>query len=317
MSQQNFFRQIQKKFSITYYYSTLFFPLKVREKVWVLYSFLRIIDEIVDNPISDSKIALESFEGNFWEKWHKTEKFFKKENLKNKEINNLFKFYSIQHKNTVQSLNIEKEIIIIAFINLAFEYKFEKKWIEGFFSSMAMDLTIQSYKTYDDLLKYIYGSAEVVGLMMNKIMGGTNLGENYAKKLGRAMQLTNFLRDIKEDFQRGRIYIPLEDFERFKLSVSDFKTGNSVPFLNLIKFEIQKIVDIYEDVFLNAHYIPSKSRLAVLTATYVYFDVLQRIAKSPHKLWTHNFKKTFFSFPKAIFKSIRLLKKYRKKAISQ
>jgi len=290
-NQRDFFRKIQKKFSITYYYSTSFFPMEVREKVWVLYSFLRIVDEIVDNPIAEPRTTLEAFQKAFWHQW------------KNQEKNG-------QH--TTGKRIDEKTIIINSFIELALTFKFEKSWIEAFFHSMAMDLTIDRYKNYDGLLKYIYGSAEVVGLMMNVLMGGTPQGQEAAKMLGRAMQLTNFLRDIKEDFERGRIYVPQEDLLQFKITEKDFQNNSSTKFINLLKFEITRVKEQYEHVLKNVHYIPQNSRLAVVIATYVYLDVLERIAKSPEQLWSRNFKKTFLSFPKAILKSRKLLKQYKK-----
>lgn len=288
MNKQKYFRKIQKKFSITYYYSTKLFPLKIRHKVQVLYSFLRLVDEIVDNPVSDPAITLKKLKKEFQECWN------------NWERKQYFELEKAASWKVIRFTEAESRFIVEEFIKLAFSENFERSWIEAFFDSMEMDLHIKRYETFEELLKYVYGSAEVVGLMMNKIMGGTDPGEGPARLLGRAMQLTNFLRDIKEDYQRGRIYIPQEDLNSFGVDEEDFVKTHSEKYLEMMRFEITRVQSQYDEVIEQAELIPLNSRLAVLTSLFVYRQVLNRISSMPEQLWTRNFKKTFWSFPRAI-----------------
>ena len=88
--------------------------------------------------------------------------------------------------------------------------------IAAFMKSMKMDTRVFRYRTYEDLEVYTYGSAAVVGLMMCRVVGvADGRADRHAEALGVAMQLSNFLRDIGEDWRRGRVYLPLEDLERF------------------------------------------------------------------------------------------------------
>jgi len=96
--------------------------------------------------------------------------------------------------------------------------------VDAFLTSMAMDLTVTAYPTYQDLLRYVHGSAAVVGLQMVPILGPLDdRAYPAAEALGIAFQLANFVRDVGEDLDRGRVYLPLEDLERFGLTRGDLE----------------------------------------------------------------------------------------------
>lgn len=305
------FKEIQKRYSVTYYNSTRFFPAAIREEVRVLYAFLRYPDEVVDNPeinLSTEQIAaeLDAIASKVKQRWFGENKIVNAEEIKVR-LNMKKEF----------SLTLYEDLILFKFVELAKIRDFEYAWVEAFFDSMKMDLSVNRYDNFQQLEKYVYGSAEVVGLMMNRIMRGAEkehlkdlkLCDTAAAKLGAAMQLTNFLRDIAEDFERGRIYFPAEDFKKFDLTEQEFQDGNHVKFLEFINYQIDRIQQYYKDVFDAPALIPKSSRIPVLTAGFVYYDVLERIAKNPQKLWTFNFKKTLGSFPSAILKARSLSKK--------
>jgi 15-cis-phytoene synthase len=104
------------------------------------------------------------------------------------------------------------DLLITEFVTLAKKYTFERSRIEAFFDAMRMDTHSDRYETYEQLQTYMYGSAEVIGLMMTQLIGYKGEKEQvfwYAKKLGEAMQYTNFLRDVCEDRRdHGRVYMP-------------------------------------------------------------------------------------------------------------
>ena len=106
--------------------------------------------------------------------------------------------------------------------------------------SMKMDTRVFRYPTYEDLEEYAYGSAAAVGLMMCRVVGVSDERANpHAEALGVAMQLTNLLRDIKEDWARGRVYLPLEDLEGFGYAEEELGRGTvDGRFVGLRRFEI-------------------------------------------------------------------------------
>lgn len=171
--------RIFKKGSRTYFYNSLFFPRDVREDVFVLYSFVREADNHVD-VVPQDPVKLRTFMEDF------------RKTCKGERTN---------------------DVVLDSFCELARRKKFEKDWVNAFLHSMELDLTKHTYDTMKELDDYIYGSAEVIGLMMSRIMGVKDSFQHNARALGKAMQLINFVRDIDEDNTLGRRYIPTEDME--------------------------------------------------------------------------------------------------------
>ena len=190
-------RRVQKAHSRTYYFSTRFFPAPVRPRVHALYAFMRYADEIVDNPgVTSLGEQLETLEG------------FEQETMAavagDRVANPVLNAYA----DTVRSCDIETS------------------HIAAFMESMKMDTRVFRYRTFEDLEVYTYGSAAVVGLMMCRVVGVSDeRATPHAEALGVAMQLTNFLRDVKEDWRRGRGYLPLEDLKRFEYAEEELGRG--------------------------------------------------------------------------------------------
>ena len=118
---------------------------------------------------------------------------------------------------------------------------------------MRMDITVDRYATWEDLRGYMRGSAAVIGEMMAPLLGAAGPDAmRRAGVLGEAFQLTNFIRDVAEDLDRGRIYLPLEDLERFGVSEDDLRrarvTGQPSPAVRaLLDFEVRRALELYED----------------------------------------------------------------------
>src|SRR5207248_11167378 len=113
----------------------------------------------------------------------------------------------------------------------------------AFLRSMTMDLTIAEYPTYDDLLEYMEGSAAVIGTMMLPILGTHDpaAARQPARQLGLAFQLTNFIRDVGEDLDRGRIYLPAKDLADFGVTADDLRARRATePVRELIAFEAHR-----------------------------------------------------------------------------
>jgi phytoene synthase len=248
-------RQIHKSHSRTYYFSTSLFPKEVRSHVHALYAFMRCADEIVDNPDSTS---LEE----------------QRMELKEFEIDTLM---AMTEASAIGVL--VPNPILRAFANTALECGIGLRLIMAFMKSMKMDTRVFRYPTYEDLKEYTYGSAAVVGLMMCRIVGvSEEKATPHAEALGVAMQLTNFLRDVKEDWARGRIYLPLEDLERFGYSEEELGRGVvDKRFIGLMRFEISRARALYRVADEGMCYVPRGRRYPVIVARRLYEAILGRI----------------------------------------
>jgi phytoene synthase len=146
-----------------------------------------------------------------------------------------------------------------------------------------MDLNKNSYKNFTELYDYCYKVAGVVGLVMLSIFGYNNQeAQKYAVDLGIAMQLTNILRDIKEDYRRGRIYLPLDEMRKFGVSESQIAKGRIDENLaSLLKFQTKRARGFYDNSTKGIKMIVDlKSRLVVQMMKDMYAGILQSIEKN-------------------------------------
>jgi 15-cis-phytoene synthase len=252
-------RQVQRSHSKTYYFSTRLLPPEVRLHVHALYAFMRYADEIVDapgaTPLGEQLATLEAFEDE-------TLAAVAGEEVPNPVLH--------AYANTVRVRGIEPQNIT------------------DFMKSMKMDTYVFHYPTYEDLTVYTYGSAAVVGLMMCRVVGAADeKAAAHAEALGVAMQLSNFLRDMKEDWGRGRVYLPLEDLARFDYTEEDL--GASVVderFVELMRFEIGRARRLYAFADEGMGYIPRGRRYPVMVARELYAAILDRIEAQGYNVFS-------------------------------
>jgi len=243
-------RKIQKAHSRTYYFSTRLFPAEVRPRVHALYAFMRYADEIVDTPhdlpLGAQLSVLEEFEAE-------TMAAVSGEQVPNPVLR--------AYADTVLACGIEPETIT------------------AFMESMKMDTRVFRYQTFSDLEAYTYGSAAVVGLMMCRVVGvAEGKADTHAEALGVAMQLSNFLRDVGEDWRRGRVYLPLEDLAHFGYTERDLALGVvDERFVALMRFEIDRARRLYEVADGGMDFIPRGRRFPVVVARKLYAAILDRI----------------------------------------
>ena len=242
-------KEIFRRGSKTYFYNSIFFPEPIREDVFVLYSFVRKADNFVDS-VPQRKEDFCRFREDFC--------------------------HALEGKKT-------GDIVLDSFAELARRKKFDMEWTEAFLDSMEMDLTKSVYHTIDETIRYIYGSAEVVGLMMSKIMG---LKEKYypqARSLGKSMQYINFLRDIDEDIRLERNYFPREDMERFGLETLEYDhvIENRDGFLKFMRFQLDRYRNWQKDAEGAFDYIPKNYRVPIQNASDMYNWTAEKIARDP------------------------------------
>lgn len=237
---------IFRKGSRTYFYSSLFFPMHIRQEVFILYGFVRKTDNYVD-------VIPQNKEG-FYE--------FKE------------KYY--QAKNGKES----GDIVIDSFVRLAKRKGFQDEWVEAFLHSMELDLTKKRYETLEEVLEYIYGSAEVIGLMMAKIIGLPKESFEHAKYLGRAMQYINFIRDIAEDLELERVYFPQTDLRRHGLENLTYDHVKKHPeqFKAFLQTQLDRYCKWQEYAEEGYHFIPKRYLISIKTASEMYHWTAEQIA---------------------------------------
>jgi phytoene synthase len=198
-----------------FYYSFFFLPGPKRRAIKTIYRFCRILDDIVDSEAASSDPYEEL---QMW-----------RDEIEACYASSPSTEFGDRLTDVIEEFELPKE----PFLDL----------IDG----MEMDLRWQSYQTFSDLREYCYRAASTVGLICIEIFGYESLRtREYAVNLGLALQLTNILRDLKEDIARGRIYIPLEDMERFGYTEADLRANlyNS-PFIQLMKYEHARALSYY------------------------------------------------------------------------
>jgi len=235
-------RQLTLTYSTSFGISCRLFSAEIRQHIYAIYGLVRIADEIVDSyKGTDQRVILDAFEAETY---------------------------------IAMSAGYSTNPIIHAFCLTARQYHIPKKYVVAFFKSMRMDLEPHTYDThlYET---YIYGSAEVVGLMCLKVFCGSNellydRLENGARSLGAAYQKVNFLRDFAHDCQTlQRVYFPGVTFDTFDEKVKD----------RIVK-EIRRDIAIAEKSLVQ---LPKSSRIAVSTSLSYYSQLLEKLAKTPAK----------------------------------
>jgi 15-cis-phytoene synthase len=249
-------RKLHADYGKTYYLATLLLPAGKRPFVNSLYGFARYADEIVDNGDPVTK-AVE------------------------------LRGWTDQVLADIDADRVTSDDPVCwALMNTMRMWDIPVAHVKAFLESMLMDLTITEYPTYDDLCRYMYGSAAVIGLQMVPILEPLS-EEAYprAHALGEAFQLTNFVRDIGEDLRRGRIYLPMEDLHRFGVTRADLMEGEVTPHIRaLLRFEIKRIRELYAYAEHGIHLLAPSSRDCIRTAFVLYGGILDEVERADYRI---------------------------------
>lgn len=155
---------------------------------------------------------------------------------------------------------------------------------DRFFNAMAMDLEVATYETFDDLCGYMEGSAAVIGEMMLPVLQPLSAAAfQPARALGFAFQLTNFLRDVGEDLDRGRVYVPQADLRRFGADPSTRRVDDA--WRELMRFEIARNRELYAQADAGLTHLPPRSARCVGTARRLYSQILDRIEAADYDVF--------------------------------
>ena len=255
--------KVFKAGSTTYFNSSLFFPAAMRAEVFALYGFVRVADNLVDAVPQEAE-AFRRFEGAYRAAWAGTP---------------------------------AGDPIIDDYVALAKALQFDPAWTDAFLASMAADLTQRLYRTEEETLGYVYGSAEVIGLFMAKIMRLPEEAYGAARMLGRAMQIINFIRDAAEDAAMGRRYLPLERGGARLLDVSDewiptreWARTNPERWAGFMRGHLASYERWQAEAEAGYRFIPRRPRMAVRTAGDMYNWTARQIAADPFVVFERKVK---------------------------
>jgi len=177
--------------------------------------------------------------------------------------------------------------ILPALLDTVQRYRIEPRYFHELLDGTEMDQAVTRYATFDQLYRYCYHVASVVGLVVLPVFGGNNAATKVAgEACGIAFQLTNILRDVKEDAQLGRIYLPAEDRQRFGVSDADILNSNFTPgFVELMKYEIARAREFYAKAqpLLGLIDADSRSTLAVMIG--IYGGILDKIERNGYAVF--------------------------------
>lgn len=246
----------------SFYYSFLFLTHEKRQAITAVYTFCREADDIVDE-CTDPNTAETKL--NWWRE----------------EIQNLFS-------------NKPSHPVTLALSDALKIFDLQKDHFDEILNGMQMDLHITQYQTFNDLLLYCHRAAGVVGLLATEIFSYNNKDTlTFAENLGIAFQLTNIIRDIKEDALRGRVYLPQEDLIKFNVTEDDLRlTSTKDSVKKLIQFQIKRTKEYYKKAF---SHLPdedrSKQRSAVIMSS-IYKTILTEIEKDDFRIMEHKIKLT-------------------------
>ncbi|MDD5561775.1 MAG: phytoene/squalene synthase family protein [Candidatus Omnitrophica bacterium] len=244
-------REITKKFAKTFYLASLFLPKERKYASYAVYAICRLSDEAVDGPAHSNQT----------------------ENLRSLE-SKISSAYTQEQPN---------EPLSAAFRKTVNNYKIPREYFDALVEGMRMDIKIKRYRDFSSLYEYCYRVAGVIGLIMLKIFGYKDTSaEGYAVKMGTAMQLTNILRDIKEDLARGRIYLPLDEMARFNVSEQQLNKGLVDEDLKaLLRFQISRCRKLYNESSSGIKLIDNPlCRFVALCMKEVYSGILDEIEKN-------------------------------------
>jgi 15-cis-phytoene synthase len=273
------FTEIFKRGSTTYFYSSLFFPTLIRRRVTVLYAFVRLADDYVDQ-IPQDKTGFYAF----WEEFKRARSNQLNSLQGSGDSNQLANFQSHLDNTTSQAIE--------AFAALEKELGFDPGWADAFLKSMEMDLTKNVYENLAETEEYIYGSANVIGLFMSRMLGLPKAAEKHAESLGKAMQYINFIRDIAEDLDLGRNYFPQTEYRENNISDLQPQTTAGRP-KEYSKF-LQSQLEIYKKWQREGEagfaYIPKNFLVPIKTASDLYKWTAYQIQKHPFEVYKRKIK---------------------------
>lgn len=251
-------RSITKQSQSNFYYAFLFLPKPKRDALYAVYAFCRLSDDLVD----DTQAGVNPTD-------------------------------ALSHWRKALDRYLDDRVdspVIAAIGQAARRYNIPKTYFDELLNGMEMDLIRARYATFEDLYPYCYRVASIVGLICIEIFGYTNpLTKTYAEQLGIAFQLTNILRDVGVDAQRGRIYLPQDELRRFGYSEEELLAGRyNRAFAELMRFQCERARGFFQAASAALTVEDKRSMLAAEIMRAIYYRLLLRIEAQQYDVFRGN-----------------------------
>lgn len=263
-------RNIHRAKGKSFYFGTVFFPHELRDAVHVLYAFVRVPDDYVDTPEDPDERAVRSKITAWKEQWQRD-----------------------------YTRGESDDMVLNMGIKLFNAYKIPFQYSLDFLDAMIADTQKYRYASYGELDAYMWGSASVVGIMMTHICGyvGGHDTIDRAHMLGDAFQVTNFLRDIGEDYDtRARIYMPQDELALYGATEGIIRSHTVTPaFIEFMKFQIKRNRELYVQADKGIeHLVSARVRLGVRLARVLYAQILVKIEQNNYDVFNKRARTSFF-----------------------
>ncbi|MGQ9834318.1 MAG: phytoene/squalene synthase family protein [Candidatus Villigracilaceae bacterium] len=258
-----FCRRVTAHHSKSFYMASGLLPKEKRSAARALYAFCRTVDDIVDEgPVLGRNAELDYWRGVT---------------------------QGILHPRP-------DDLVAQAWADTCSRYHIPARYALQLIDGVARDVTQTRYKNFDDLAIYCYGVASTVGLMSMYIVGFTsNEALPYAIKLGVALQLTNILRDVGEDYRNGRVYLPKDELKLFGISESDLARGMvDEKWRVFMKFQIQRTRELYAESEKGIQFLERDGQLAIATASTFYQGILDAIEANDYDVFSKRANLSFW-----------------------
>ena len=256
-SSHEFCRGIARSRARNFYYSFIVLPVERRRAMCAVYAFMRYCDDIVDEEAEDAdkKYRLNAWRGVLDDAYSGTAA----------DGNDLLPAF----RDTVNRFSIPRE------------------YFDAIIDGAEMDLTVTRYATFEDLYQYCYRVASAVGLVCIHIFGFSgSAAKQYAESCGIAFQLTNILRDVREDAGMGRIYLPQEDLDAFAYSEDDIRNGLfNDSFQRLMAFQVDRARRFYEEALPLLPLVQVSSRACLAAMIGIYRQCLEEIPRRRYDVY--------------------------------
>ena len=246
--------KITAEHSKSFHFASGLLPEEKRSAVRALYAFCRTVDDIVDESTDDERES----QLDYWRGMVENASF------------------------------LDGDLVAAAWADTLTRYHIPRHYALQLIDGVNRDLTQSRYQTFEELATYCYGVASTVGLMSMYIVGfSSNDAVPYAIKLGVALQMTNILRDVGEDFQNGRLYLPREELAFYGIREQDIADGRVTEnWRQFMKFQIERTRQLYEESWQGVKMLEREGQFAIGAASVFYQGILDEIEKNDYDVFT-------------------------------
>ena len=262
----DFCREIAKSRAKNFYYSFIVLPAERRRAMCAVYAFMRYCDDVVDEEAGEAN----------------------KEDRLNACREYLDRAYDGSPAGAYDGSPTDGQGLFPAFRDTVRKFDIPRAYFDAIIDGAQMDLTVTRYATFEDLYRYCYRVASAVGLVCIHIFGFSSAeARRYAESCGIAFQLTNILRDLREDASMGRIYLPQEDLDVFGYPEEHLRNGHlNDTFRHMMAFQVERARSYYDEALPLLALVQSSSRACLSAMIGIYRACLEEIPRRQYDVYS-------------------------------